>query len=287
MPRRRLKMALVDERALLDEVEAFQRAWNAGDADQLADFFTEDAVRVGAFGDIQRGREEITAAFRHLLHERMPGATLQQDRGTVRMLSPELALWQGAIRIRLPQGPPLRGHAVQVMRRVGQRWLVLEAHPKLFPASAPSEGAVSAAHAQEARTLQQATDTMGQYLEAFARRDFEGMRRLFHPDYAYTGAGGQPRAGPPAGVAVARTYTTAFPDQTLEVIHMHATGDHGVVTECIARGTHQGELMGIAPTGRRIEVPLCIVVEVQNGQILAQRDYFDSGLLYQQLGVAP
>jgi len=29
--------------------------------------------------------------------------------------------------------PPLRGYVVQVMKKVGGRWLVLEAHPKLFP----------------------------------------------------------------------------------------------------------------------------------------------------------
>jgi len=44
--------------------------------------------------------------------------------------------------------------------------------------------------------------------------------------------------------------------------------------------------MGVAPTGRRIEIPVCSVVEVQDGKILAQREYFDTGLLHQQLGVA-
>jgi len=59
-----------------------------------------------------------------------------------------------------------------------------------------------------------------------------------------------------------------------------------VVTEFTARTTHRGELMGVAPTGRRIEIPVCSVVEVQDGKILAQREYFDTGLLHQQLGVA-
>lgn len=137
-----------DEQAIYRENEAFSRAWNAADADVLAAFFTEDAVRVGAFGDVQHGRGQIAAAFRHLLHERMEGATVQQERGTVRMLTPEIAVWQGGIQIRLPGGTLLRGHAVQVMRRVGDRWLIVEAHPKLFPAAPGVPGPSFSSHGE-------------------------------------------------------------------------------------------------------------------------------------------
>lgn len=135
--------------------------------------------------------------------------------------------------------------------------------------------------------MSQATHIMRQYLEAIARRDFEGIRRLFHPEYAYTGGDGQRVEGPDAGVAVGQTYIAAFPDLTLDVTRMHPAGDAVVVTEFTARGTHRGKSMGLPPTGRRIEVPVCNVVEVQDGKILAEREYFDRGLLYQQLGVAP
>ncbi len=128
-------MPVGDEQAILREQQAFSRAWNQGDVEALADFFTEDAVRVGAFGDIQHGRAEIAAGFHRLLRERMPGARVQLERGTVRMLSPELAVWQGGIQITLPAGPPRKGYVVEVLRKVGDRWLVLESHPKLFPES--------------------------------------------------------------------------------------------------------------------------------------------------------
>jgi hypothetical protein len=29
--------------------------------------------------------------------------------------------------------PPLRGYAIDVMKKVGAKWLILETHPKLFP----------------------------------------------------------------------------------------------------------------------------------------------------------
>lgn len=123
-----------DEEAIYREVRAFTEAWNRGNAKALAEFFTEDAVRVGAFGDIQRGRAEIEAAYSRLLHGTMPGATVRQEQGSIRMLTPDLAVWQGGIEV-TPAGvsPSLKGHVVQVMRRVGERWLVVEAHPKFFP----------------------------------------------------------------------------------------------------------------------------------------------------------
>ncbi len=56
------------------------------------------------------------------------------ERGSIRMVSPGLALWQAGIEIVPPDAvTPLKGHVVQVMKRAEDRWLILEAHPKVFP----------------------------------------------------------------------------------------------------------------------------------------------------------
>jgi uncharacterized protein (TIGR02246 family) len=123
-----------DEQAIFDETAAFAEAWNQGDAKAAAAFFAEDGVRVGAFGDAQAGRAEIQVAYERLLHQTMPGAVVKQERGQVRILSPELAVWQGGIDIIPPGGgSTLKGHVVQVMKKVDGRWLILEGHPKIFP----------------------------------------------------------------------------------------------------------------------------------------------------------
>src|SRR5438094_570918 len=57
------RMQSNDEQAIFSEIEAFTDAWNKGDAKAAAAFFTEDGVRVGAFGDVQHGRTEIEAAY--------------------------------------------------------------------------------------------------------------------------------------------------------------------------------------------------------------------------------
>ena len=123
-----------EEPAIISETEAFAEAWSQGHAKAAASFYTEDGVRVGAFGDVQHGQAEIEAAYDRLLHHTMPGAKVKQERGGVRMLSPELAVWQGGIEIFPPDGgPSLKGHVVQVMKKVKGRWLILEGHPKIFP----------------------------------------------------------------------------------------------------------------------------------------------------------
>jgi uncharacterized protein (TIGR02246 family) len=123
-----------EEEAIFAEILAFKEAWSRGDAKAAASFYTEDGVRVGAFGDVQHGRAEVEAAYDRLLHQTMPGAKLNQERGTIRMLNSELVVWQGAFEILPPDGlPALKGHVVQVMKKVNGRWLILEAHPKIFP----------------------------------------------------------------------------------------------------------------------------------------------------------
>jgi uncharacterized protein (TIGR02246 family) len=123
-----------EERAVIKETEAFAEVWNQGDAKAAASFYAEDGIRVGAYGDVQHGLAEIEAAYNNLLHHSMPGAKVKQDRGTVRMLSPEFAVWQGRIEIIPASGDSvLKGHVVQVMKKVKGRWLILEGHPKIFP----------------------------------------------------------------------------------------------------------------------------------------------------------
>jgi uncharacterized protein (TIGR02246 family) len=127
-----------EEERIIDEVAAFAEVWNRGDAVAAASFFTEDAVRVGAFGDRQQGRAELAEGFRKLFSGPMAGARVSQGRGEVRMLSPTFAVWDGSLEIGAPGGRTFKGHVVQVMQKIGDRWLVREGHPKFFPPPNPA-----------------------------------------------------------------------------------------------------------------------------------------------------
>lgn len=124
----------IEQEAIIAETQAFAEAWGRGDAKTAASFYADDGVRVGAFGDVQHGRAEIEQAYSRLFNQVMPAAKISQERGTIRMLAPDLAVWQAGIEITpAGQASPMRGHVVQVMKKIGDRWLVVEAHPKIFP----------------------------------------------------------------------------------------------------------------------------------------------------------
>jgi uncharacterized protein (TIGR02246 family) len=123
-----------DEEQLHGVHEEFASGWSRGDAEAVAQFWTEDGVRVGAGGDIQHGRKEIAAALDRLLNGPLKGAKVSFDRGAIRMLGPDLALYQGPMEIQPGAGrPPIKGYFLDVMKKVQGKWLMLEGHPKLFP----------------------------------------------------------------------------------------------------------------------------------------------------------
>ena len=81
----------------------------------------------------------------------------------------------------------------------------------------------------------------------------------------------------------AQIYMDAFSDLRFEFREPLVIGDT-VVTEWHSIGTHDGPLMGIAPTGRTGSVNGCTVDEYRDGKVVRQRVYWDSATLFRQLG---
>jgi predicted ester cyclase len=77
---------------------------------------------------------------------------------------------------------------------------------------------------------------------------------------------------------------TAFPDLHATIQDQVAEGDK-VVTRKIFRGTHQGEFMGVAPTGRQIEFAVIDILRLENGKIVEHWAVQDRLALMQQLGL--
>jgi steroid delta-isomerase-like uncharacterized protein len=127
------------------------------------------------------------------------------------------------------------------------------------------------------------SDMQREMLEAWNSRDFDKMRSMAPPQYTYMGADGKEYVGPDAGIEIARMYAAAFPDGRIEVRRIHTAGDVSIA-ECVARGTHKGELMGVAPTGKPVEILLCNVMEVRGGKIYREREYMDMLALLSQIG---
>ena len=126
-----------------------------------------------------------------------------------------------------------------------------------------------------------------EFLDAWNRRDWTRYRDMLDPQYSYTGGDGRRQDGPEAGLAAGQMFATAFPDGVAEIRQIHRAGENLAVAEFTGRGTHSGDFMGIAPTGREVTIPVCDVVEVRNGKIIAEREYIDLLHLLQQIGAAP
>jgi predicted ester cyclase len=83
-----------------------------------------------------------------------------------------------------------------------------------------------------------------------------------------------------------RVFTTAHPDGVHVIHDLIAEGDR-VVARVTGRGTHTGELMGIPPTGKRLEMTGIVIYRIEGGKIVerwAQHDVFG---LMRQLGMIP
>lgn len=77
----------------------------------------------------------------------------------------------------------------------------------------------------------------------------------------------------------------AFPGYQLTANEMIAEGDK-VVVDAALTGTHKGELMGLPPTGKQVEVPFIIVYHVSGGKIVDHTMVADQAGMMQQLTAA-
>jgi predicted ester cyclase len=81
-------------------------------------------------------------------------------------------------------------------------------------------------------------------------------------------------------------FRTAFPDLEITSDDQLAVGDK-VAVLWTARGTHIGELMGIAPTGKRIEVRGMYLYRFAGGKVVERAGARDMLGLMQQIGAFP
>jgi len=81
-------------------------------------------------------------------------------------------------------------------------------------------------------------------------------------------------------------FRTAFPDFHFTIEDQFAEGEK-VVTHWTATGTHEGELMGIAATGKHITLPGTTITRFAGAKLAENLLYWDRLGLLQQLGVAP
>lgn len=79
---------------------------------------------------------------------------------------------------------------------------------------------------------------------------------------------------------------SAFPDYNNTIEDMIAEGEK-VVLRFFWTGTHKGEFMGIAPTGKQVTVKVMSMHRIEGGKVVENWGQVDQLGLMQQLGVIP
>ena len=120
----------------------------------------------------------------------------------------------------------------------------------------------------------------------FTRGDRDAVDRYMAPGFVNHDPFPGFTADPEGLRQTAQVFRQAFPDWHAGQEALIAEGD--LVTERFtARGTHQGEVMGVPPTGREVVLAGINIFRIQDGQLVERWGRTDDLGLLQQLGIVP
>lgn len=121
------------------------------------------------------------------------------------------------------------------------------------------------------------------YEELFNRQDLAVLDELVSSDFIHRQPGRVVRGAEFFDEVKSGAHFLAFPDFHMTIEDMIAEGDK-VVTRWTARGTHQGEAMGLPPTGNEVSWTGVNIIRVVNGKLAEDWEELDLLGLMQQLG---
>jgi steroid delta-isomerase-like uncharacterized protein len=124
-----------------------------------------------------------------------------------------------------------------------------------------------------------------EHMESENRHEFDVTLDTFdHPRYELI-ATGDVYDGPDEVSRYFEETRRAFPDQRNELIALHHSDD-AVLVEAVLRGTHNGPLRSLPPTGREFEMRFLAMFVFEEDRLVCERVYFDQLTVLEQLGIA-
>ena len=124
-------------------------------------------------------------------------------------------------------------------------------------------------------------------IEEAWKGDLSVVDELIDRDYVgYDQSIPEPLRGPDGFREFVSTYRAAYSDARITVDEQIAEGDK-VVTRWTGRGTHDGDLMGVAPTGKQVTVSGLTLSRLANGKVVEEYTNWDTFGMMQKLGVVP
>ena len=117
-------------------------------------------------------------------------------------------------------------------------------------------------------------------------RNLDLLDEIFAPDFVQYGADPNQVSGVEDLKQFFAMLRSGFPDFQGTKEDLFAEGDK-VVLRFTFCGTHQGEFMGIAPTGKQVTMPGIDIFRIANGKIVELWGQEDMLGMMQQLGAIP
>jgi uncharacterized protein (TIGR02246 family) len=112
-----------DETALRKTGEAFAQAFNKGDLDALASFWTEDAEFIRESGKTYHGREAVRSLLKASLAENK-GNKQSIKATSIRFIKPDVASAEGLVTITTPEGEVDTGRFASIWVKRDGKWLI-------------------------------------------------------------------------------------------------------------------------------------------------------------------
>ena len=117
-----------DDAAIRSVIRQHDETRNKGDWKKLGELFTQDAEQFTSAGEWRRGRPAIEKSVAQIMATTYKGATYATKVESVRMITPTVALVDGAFEISNIGGGGRRvGHNTYVMVKEGDRWHIAAA----------------------------------------------------------------------------------------------------------------------------------------------------------------
>ena len=110
---------------------------------------------------------------------------------------------------------------------------------------------------------------------------------LVSPDFVgYDAAEPEPIRGPAGVKANVEKYLAGFSNARVTVNDQVVEGNK-VATRWTGKGTHDGEIAGVAPTGKEVTITGLTISTVENGKLVEDRTVWDTLGMLVQLGAVP
>lgn len=124
-------------------------------------------------------------------------------------------------------------------------------------------------------------------VEAWNSRDVRRIEGLYAPEYEGVDVGrAEPYRGPQGAARHMTSYLGAFPDLRFTQDETVVQGDR-IALFWTARGTHEGRLMNIPPTHRKIAVRGTSLLTVENEKVTRGLYVWDAAGLLRSIGLLP